>query len=204
MAVNKHHEYLKGIVREVVKNYLNPQPMFKEEGNEPIEEADEEEVKTEETPEPEEKEEMEIETPKDREQAKFEEDPVNYILTKYPSLNSTLVMLMSKEFKDYITGIYIIAPKPTTFKIVLHNGQYFTLAFMGRAYQAKVEGKKYFLLTIGEKERAIVAIARLLETGNPVTTKGPENEETSKPAGEPAEAADDVPADTAEEETTES
>ena len=169
MAVNKHHDFLKSIVTDVVKEMTAKKPMFKEEGNEPIEEADEE---VEEKPEPDEKEEVEIETPKDREQAAFEEDPINYILSKYPSLTSTLTMLMSKQFKDYITGIYIIAPKPTTFRIVLHNGQSFTLSFMGKAYEAKVEGRRYFLLTIGEKERAIIAIARLLETGNPITTKG--------------------------------
>jgi hypothetical protein len=119
-------------------------------------------------------------------------------------LVQTLTMLMTKDFKDYITGIYIVAPKPTTFRIVLHNNQEFTLAFMGKAYQAKVEGKKYFLLTIGEKERCILAIARLLETGPAITQKGPEVEETSKPAGEPTEAAEEVPAETGEEEQTES
>lgn len=183
MATNKHHDFLKNMVKEVVVDYLKPKRMFKEEGNEA--------------------EEMEIETPKDREQAAFEEDPVNYILSKYPSLVNTLTMLMSKDFKDYITGIYIIAPKPTTFKVVLHNGNEFYLSFMGKAYEARVSGKKYFLLTIGEKERAIIAIARLLETGNPITVKGPENEETSKPS-EPEEADLDVPEETEEEETTES
>ena len=187
MTTNKHHDFLRNIVEEVVKEMTAKKPMFKEEGNEP-----------------EEKEEMEIETPKDREQSAFEEDPINYILKKYPSLVQTLTMLMTKEFKDYITGIYIVAPKPTTFRVVLHNGQEFTLAFMGKAYQAKVEGKKYFLLTIGEKERAIIAIARLLETGPAITQKGPDQEESSKPAGEPTEAADEAPADTEEEETTES
>jgi hypothetical protein len=134
----------------------------------------------------------------------FEDDPINFLLMKYPTLKATLEMLMTSAYKDYITGIYILAPKPTTFRIVLHNGQSFTLSFMGKAYEAKVEGRRYFLLTIGEKERAIIAIARLLETGNPITTKGPEQEESSKPAGEPTEAEEEVPEETAEEEQTES
>jgi len=190
MTTNKHYDYLRNLVKEVVVDYLKPKPMFKEEGNDPIEEAEDDE--------------MEVETPKDREQASFEEDPINYILKKYPSLVQVLTMLMTKDYKDYITGIYIIAPKPTTFRIVLHNGQQFTLAFMGKAYEAKISGKKYFLLTIGEKERAILAIARLLETGSPITTQGPEQEENSKPAGEPTEASEEVPAGTEEEEATES
>lgn len=187
MKTNKHNDFLRGIVEEVVREMTAKKPMFKEEGND--------------------KEDMEVETPKDREMSSFEEDPVNFILKKYPSLTATLQMLMSKNFKDYITGIYILAPKPTTFKIVLHNGQEFTLAFMGKAYQAKVEGKKYFLLTIGEKERATLAIARLLETGSPIKTEGPESEETSKPdsgEGKPESAPEPESDATAEEETTES
>ena len=109
----------------------------------------------------------------------FEEDPVNYILDKYPSLKGTLQLLLTDAFKDYITGIYIIAPKPTTFKIVLHNGQFFYLTFLGKAYEAKVLGKRYYLMTIGDKERAVQAIAGLLELGQPISTQGPEQETTS-------------------------
>jgi hypothetical protein len=143
---------------------------------------------------------VEFETPEDVEKAKFEEDPINYILQKYPSLTDTLAMLMTKHFKDYVTGIYIVAPKPTTFKIVLHNGQFFILTFLGKAYNCRVAGKSYYLLTISEKESAILSIARLLETGSPITTKGPDKEEVSAPQDAPEEK----PAETAEEEETES
>ena len=134
----KNQDFLRNLVREVVVELVNKPktPMFKEEGNE--EENKEETPAPDPKPEP--KPEMEIETPKDREQQMFEEDPINYILKKYPSLTATLTMLMTKDFKDYLTGIYIIAPKPTTFKMVLHNGESFTLAFLGKAYQAKVAG----------------------------------------------------------------
>jgi hypothetical protein len=134
----------------------------------------------------------EVEMMEPRVQSSFEEDPINFILSKYPTLNKTLEMLMTPSFKDYITGIYIIAPKPTTFKIVLHNDQDFLLTFLGKAYEATVAGKKFYLQTIGEKERCINAIARLLAVGNPITTKGPEGEEKTS---EPEEAV--------EEETTE-
>lgn len=193
MAIDKN-DFLKKMVREVVVDYLKPKaPMFKEDGNDEESEA----------PSIENGGDMKIQTAKDKEQQSFEEDPVNYILAKYPSLTSTLQMLMTKDFKDYITGIYIIAPKPTTFKIVLHNGNEFLLRFMGKAYQATVAGKRYFLLTLGEKERATIAIARLLETGSPITVKGPDSEETSK-AGEPEEWKEETPSETEEEETTES
>jgi hypothetical protein len=131
----------------------------------------------------------------------FEDDPINFILQKYPTLRKTLEMLMSPAYKDYITGIYIIAPKPTTFRIVLHNGQSFTLTFLGKAYEATVAGKKFYLQTIGERERCTNAIARALAVGNPIETKGPEGEE--QVAGEPEEAPEETPPAEAEAEETE-
>lgn len=124
----------------------------------------------------------------------FEDNPIAYILQKYPTLRQTLEMLMTPAYKDYLTGIYIVAPKPTTFKIVLHNDQEFLLTFLERAYEATVAGKKFYLRTIGEKERCINAIARLLTLGNPINTEGPEGEEqtsgedTEEPKGPEAEA----------------
>lgn len=131
----------------------------------------------------------------------FEDNPIQFLLQKYPTLKKTLEMLMTPAFKDYITGIYIVAPKPTTFKIVLHNGQSFILTFLGKAYEATVGGKKFYLQTIGERERATNAIARLLAIGNPIETEGAEGEE--KVAGEEPEGAPEpeAPEETAEEET---
>ena len=135
----------------------------------------------------------------------FEDDPINFLLTKYPTLAKTLEMLMSPAYKDYLTGIYILAPKPTTFKIVLHNGQYFLLTFLGKAYEATIAGKKFYLQTIGERERATNAIAKLLSLGNPVSTKGPEGEEQTATEGEePEEGAAPTPAEETEAEETES
>ena len=131
----------------------------------------------------------------------FEDDPINFLLAKYPTLAKTLEMLMSPAYKDYLTGIYITAPKPTTFKIVLHNGQYFLLTFLGKAYEATIAGKKFYLQTIGERERATNAVARLLQLGNPIETKGPEGEEQTS-GGEPEEGEAPTTAwETAAEET---
>ena len=49
---------------------------------------------------------------------KFEDDPMGYILQKYPSLDATLSDLLTDSYKDYITGVFVMAPKPTTFKIL--------------------------------------------------------------------------------------
>jgi hypothetical protein len=109
---------------------------------------------------------------------------------------------MTPSFEEYITGIYVVAPKPTTFKVVLHNGQFFFLQFMGKAYEATVEGKKYYLMSIGEKERCMVAISRLLRFGNPLKTKGPDGAEqaTRDSEGPTEEAGPTPPAETSTEE----
>lgn len=112
----------------------------------------------------------------------FEDNPIQFLLDTYPSMRKTLEMLMSSAYKDYITGIYIVAPKPTTFKIVLHNDQSFLLTFLGKTYEATVAGKKFYLQTIGEKERCMEAISRLLTLGNPIDTKGPKEGELAADA----------------------
>ena len=134
----------------------------------------------------------------------FEDNPIDFLLQKYPSMKMTLEMLMSNAYKDYITGIYIVAPKPTTFKIVLHNDQDFYLTFMGKVYEANVSGKKFYLQTIGEKERCMEAIARLLALGNPIHTKGPEDgEEAAEAEPSEKEAAAKGGTETAEEKAEE-
>ena len=107
----------------------------------------------------------------------FEDDPMAYILNKYPSLNDTLTDLMTKHFGDYVTGIYVMAPKPTTFKILLHNGQFYYLIYAKDSYIAKIMGKKYYLLDLGAEEYAIKAIADLLTMGKPPGAKGPDDQE---------------------------
>jgi len=111
-------------------------------------------------------EETPIEEPKD-EPITFESNPLEYILQTYPSLNRTIEDLMTPDFRNYVTGIYIIAPKPTTFKVVLHNNQSFYMKFMGKTYEIKAGGRRYYLLNLGEFENAVEKIATLLAIGAP-------------------------------------
>ena len=128
----------------------------------------------------------------------FEDDPMAYILQKYPSLKATLEDLMTSNFEDYITGIYVMAPKPTTFKVLLHNGQHFFLIYARDSYIAKIAGKKYYLLNIGEQEYAIKSIADLLTMGTPPGAEGPDEEvDNDSSAG-----SDDTPDDTADADDT--
>ena len=124
---------------------------------------------------------------------KFEDDPMAYILQKYPSLKATLEDLMTSSFEDYITGIYVMAPKPTTFKILLHNGQHFFLIYARDSYIAKIAGKKYYLLNIGEEEYAIKSIADLLTMGMPPGAEGPDDQADNEMTGGAGDAADKEP-----------
>ena len=125
----------------------------------------------------------------------FEDDPKGYILQKYPSLKGTLEDLMTTSFDEYITGIYVMAPKPTTFKILLHNGQHFFLIYAKDSYIAKIAGKKYYLLNLGEEEYAIKAIADLLTMGMPPGAKGPEGEEENDTTAGADDTPEEAPAD---------
>jgi hypothetical protein len=104
----------------------------------------------------------------------FESNPMEYILNKYPSLNDTLSDLLTDYFRDYVTGVFVVAPKPTTFKVLLHNGQIFFLIYGPKSWIAKIVGKRYYLLNLNEEESAIEAIARLLELGRPPGAQGPD------------------------------
>jgi hypothetical protein len=128
----------------------------------------------------------------------FEDDPMNFILTKYDGLKEIMSELMSEDFEELLTGIYILAYKPTQLKIVLHNGQYFFMTFMGEAYQATVSGKNYFLLNTGEKQRAMMAISRLLRWGSPLKVKGPEGSEQDASASDETATEETPPAEGSE------
>jgi len=86
-------------------------------------------------------------------------------LTKFPELKEIIVSLLSSDFDKFLESIDWIAPRPTTFRINLLNGQDFILIFTDRTWIAKVEGKKYYLLNLDEEERAATSISRILTYG---------------------------------------
>ena len=86
-------------------------------------------------------------------------------LTKFPELKAIIVDLLTHDFDPFVASIDWVAPKPTTFRINLRNGESFYLIFSRRSWIAQVEGKKYYLLNLPEEERAIQAIALILMYG---------------------------------------
>jgi hypothetical protein len=121
-------------------------------------------------------------------------------LTKFPELKKVLVDLLTLEYDNFLESIDWVAPRPTTFRINLQNGQMFYLIYGKRSWIAQVEGKKYYLLNLPEEERAAMSIANILRYGAK-TEEGAEGGATDLGAELPgAEApAETPPAETPEE-----
>ena len=109
-------------------------------------------------------------------------------LTKFPELREILVKLLTDDFKVFVDSIDWVAPKPTTFRINLKNGQNFYLIYTLRSWIAQVEGKKYYLLNLNELENGTSAISRVLRYGTKeTTTEETETEVTATATKKPAE-----------------
>lgn len=83
------------------------------------------------------------------------EDATDTMLEKFPTLKSTLVRLMTEDFKEFVDTIDWISPKPTSFRINLVNGQDFTLEWTGKNFTAQIQGKNYALGKIDEFQQAL-------------------------------------------------
>jgi hypothetical protein len=103
-----------------------------------------------------------------RDKVSIEQAAVEYDeLTKFPELKDVIVSLLGPQFDLFVASIDWVAPKPTTFRINLKNGENFYLVYTPRTFVAEVEGKKYYLLNLNEQENCESAIARILRYGAP-------------------------------------
>ena len=87
------------------------------------------------------------------------------VLAKFPTLKETIIKLLTDQYELFLKDIEWVAPRPTTFRIILANDQVFYLIYTDRTWIGKVEGKKYYLLNLSEEESATEAIARILAYG---------------------------------------
>jgi len=123
------------------------------------------------------------------------------VLVKFPTLNDTIVKLLTDQYDLFIKDIEWVAPRPTTFRIILANDQVFYLIYTDRTWVGKVEGKKYYLLNLSEEQNCIESIARILAYGAKVAAEVPT--EVPVPDTAPESPAPETPApETPEKETT--
>jgi hypothetical protein len=106
------------------------------------------------------------------------------VLGKFPNLKRVIVDLFTEQYELFIEDIQWVAPKPTTFRIILANGESFFLHYTPRSWVATVEGKKYYLASLGEEQQAVQTLARILSYGQKAETDSETSTEVS--AEEPA------------------
>jgi hypothetical protein len=106
------------------------------------------------------------------------------VLGKFPNLKRVIVDLFTEQYELFIEDIQWVAPKPTTFRIILANGESFFLHYTPRSWVATVEGKKYYLASLGEEQQAVQTLARILSYGQKAETDAETSTEVS--AEEPA------------------
>ena len=120
------------------------------------------------------------------------------VLSKFPTLKETIIKLLTDQYDLFLKDIEWVAPRPTTFRIILGNDQTFYLIYTDRSWIAKIEGKKYYLLNLNEEQNCIEAIARILSYGAKPTPEKGTTPETPSPESPAPETAPEAPA---EEET---
>lgn len=90
------------------------------------------------------------------------------IIDKFPPLKDVMEDLFDFQYEPFVEDIQWVAPRPTTFRVVLVNRADFYLIYQGKneedkgLFVAQVAGKKYFLESLPEEQQASEAIARLL------------------------------------------
>lgn len=125
-----------------------------------------------------------------QERAKSDDAALAYDeLVKFPELKAVIISLLTSDFDKFLESVDWVAPRPSTFRVNLLNGESFTLMYDPRSWIAQVEGKKYYLLNLDEEEMAAKSISRILtyggktETGEGADVAGAED---IAPAEEPA------------------
>jgi len=117
------------------------------------------------------------------------------ILLQYPSLKDAIEQLLTHQYEPFVMDIQWVAPKPITFRIVLTNGEIFYLISTPKSWIAQIEGKKYYLLNLGEEEAACQSISRMLYYGNQAAETTPAEEETT--STETTTSTEEAPAEEA-------
>jgi hypothetical protein len=124
------------------------------------------------------------------------------VLVKFPTLKDTIIKILTDQYDLFVKDIEWVAPRPTTFRIILANDQVFYLIYTDRTWIGKVEGKKYYLLNLSEEQNCVESVARILSYGTkvekpteetPPSTPPEESSEAPPPKGAPETPAEETP-----------
>ena len=112
------------------------------------------------------------------------------IVDKFPPIKDILNDLFDFQYEAFLKDIQWVAPRPSTFRIVLVNDGKFYLMYDGKdgdkgLFTAQVEGKKYYLESLVDQQRASEALSRVLRYTKPEATE--EKTEATPPESPAAE-----------------
>jgi hypothetical protein len=96
------------------------------------------------------------------------------IVSKFPPLKEVIETLLTPNYGPFVKDIQWVAPKPLTFRVILANDELFYLIYTPKSWIAQIEGKKYYLLNIGEEEFACQTLAHMLYYGETAVETPPE------------------------------
>ena len=98
------------------------------------------------------------------------------IVDKFPPIKDVLNDLFDFQYEAFLKDIQWVAPRPSTFRVVLVNDGKFYLMYDGTdegkgLFTAQVEGKKYYLESLVDQQRASEALSRVLRYTKPEATE---------------------------------
>lgn len=143
----------------------------------------------------------------DREKFATNESDLEKVLKKSPKVTYTLMRLLTSqkevnqkaqdEIRDIVTDIKIISFRPTTFRIIFKNSNYFDLVYNPSPlevqnpekykpsdfFRVAIVGKRYDLSNDSEFEQALDYIGQCLKF-NPIDSKNPDEEQAATSGGD--------------------
>lgn len=107
------------------------------------------------------------------------------ILQKFPDLKEIILELLTKNYPLFIKEIQWVAPRPTTFRIILINNQFIFVVYGEEGWWVQIEGKQYFVDSVKDRQNALNAMSRILRYGIQDTEDLPEPKTQQKPKTTP-------------------
>jgi hypothetical protein len=129
------------------------------------------------------------------------------IFQNFPPLKDVIETLLTPNYEPFITDVQWVSPKPLTFRVMLANDEMFYLIYSPKSWIAQIEGKKYYLLNIGEEEAACDSLSRMLYYGGKAVEAPEDGESIEMPEDEGIPGEEEIPSEDetpaeSEEETT--
>jgi hypothetical protein len=156
----------------------------------------------------------------DKTQAESQSD-LEKVLTKSPKVANALMALLTsqsslnskaqEEIRDVVSDIKVITYRPTTFRIIFKNTNYFDLIYDPSPLEVRnekdykaidffrvaIKGKRYYLSNGSDFEQALDYICQCMKS-NPIDSNNPDEQQAATSGGEESGAAgtEDLPTET--------